>query len=66
MTVEFENMKANSLEVYDMLGRVQNTEGVKNGEIFVFKTRHLLNGVYYLRILDEQRKTLTVLKFMKI
>jgi Secretion system C-terminal sorting domain len=66
MTVEFENVKATSLEVYDMLGRVQNTEGVKNGEVFVFKTRHLLNGVYYLRVLDEQRKTLTVLKFMKI
>ncbi len=66
MTVEFENIKGASLEVYDMLGRVQNTEGVKNGEVFVLKTRHLLNGIYYLRVLDEQRKTLTVLKFMKI
>ena len=66
MTVEFENIKGASLEVYDMLGRVQNTEGVKNGEVFVFKTRHLLNGIYYLRVLDEQRKTLTILKFMKI
>jgi hypothetical protein len=66
MTVEFEHIKAASLEVFDILGRVQNTEGVKTGEVFVFKTRHLLNGVYYLRILDAQRKTLTVLKFMKI
>jgi hypothetical protein len=50
----------------DMLGRVQNTEGVKNGEVFVIQTRYLLNGVYYLRVLDEQRKTLSVLKFVKI
>jgi Secretion system C-terminal sorting domain len=66
ITVELEHTKGESVEVYDMLGRLQNTEGAKNGEVFVLKTRHLLNGVYYLRVLDEQRKTLSVLKFMKI
>jgi Secretion system C-terminal sorting domain len=66
MTVEFEKMNAYSIEIVDMLGRVQNTEGVKNSNGFVIQTRQLLNGVYHLRVLDADRKVLSVMKFIKI
>jgi hypothetical protein len=66
MMVEFEKINANTIEIVDMLGRVQNTEGVKNGDGFMIETRHLLNGIYFLRVLDTEKKTLSVLKFIKI
>jgi hypothetical protein len=66
LTLEISENVKGQIQIVDILGRVVETQVLDNTNVSSISINHLKNDFYFLKVVDERKNVLSVLKFLKM